>query len=69
MNNQKTEDGVSSRRSLHTLAMVNTGIWALAMIPLVFVINDYSGAKGMYPILGGGTAVSIALISAIKRAG
>ncbi len=49
--------------------MVNTGIWALATIALVFVINDYPGAKGMYPILGGGMAVSIALITATKRVG
>jgi len=41
----------------------------LAMIALIVVINDYRGAKGMYPILGGGMAVSIALITATKRSG
>jgi hypothetical protein len=47
--------------------MVNTGIWALAMIALVFGINDYPGAEGKYPILGGGMAVSITLITATKK--
>ena len=49
--------------------MVNVGIWAIAMIALVFIIDDYPGAKGMYPILAGGTAVGIALISTIGRSG
>jgi len=57
-----------SNRGLFTLAMVNSGIWALAMIALVFVIQRAPSAKGLYVILAGGIAVSVALITAIRKA-
>lgn len=66
MGQQRTGKG-SDRGNLYWLAMANAAIWAIAMVALVFVIDDYPGAKGMYPILGGGTAVAIALISTINR--
>lgn len=55
------------RRAMSILAMVNVAVWAIAMIALVFVIDDYPGARGMYPILAGGTAVGISLIATIGR--
>lgn len=54
------------QKSAYILAMINTGIWAIAMIAMVFLMQDYPGAKGLFPILGGGVAVSILLISAIS---
>jgi hypothetical protein len=66
MAQQRTGEG-SGLRNLYWLAMANAAIWATAMVALVFVINDYPGAKGMYPILGGGTAVAIALVSKVNR--
>jgi hypothetical protein len=54
------------QKSAYTLAMVNVGIWAIAMIAMVFLMQDYPGAKGLFPILGGGIAVGISLISAIS---
>lgn len=59
---------VKRNRKLYTLAMVNSGIWALAMIALVFVIQRAPSAKGLYVILAGGTAVSVALVTAIRKA-
>lgn len=55
------------RRSMYLLAMVNVAIWAVAMIALVFVVDDYPGVRGMYPILAGGTTVGISLIVTIGR--
>ncbi len=63
------EDGSRTElaRSLLTLAMVNTGVWAISIIALVFLIQRSPSAKGMFPILGGGTAVAVALLSAISK--
>jgi len=55
-------------RGIYTLAMVNAGIWALAMIGLVFVIQRAPSARGLYVILAGGSGVAIALVSAIGKA-
>lgn len=54
-------------RSMYILAMVNVAIWAIAIVALAFVIDDYPGARGMFPILGGGVAVGISLIATIGR--
>ena len=56
-----------SKRSAYILAMVNVGIWAIALIALVFLMQDFPGVKRMYPILGGGVAVGIALIGTISK--
>jgi len=58
-----------STRGLYTLAMVNSGIWALAIVALVFVMRRAPSAKGLYVILAGGTAVSVALICGLRRLG
>lgn len=55
-------------RGLYTLAMVNAGIWAVSMIALVFLMQHAPSAKRLFPILGGGTAVAIALISSVRKA-
>lgn len=60
-------DNTDRTRSIYILAMVNVAIWAIAMIALVFVIDDYPGARGMFPILAGGVAVGVSLIATIGR--
>ena len=35
-------------------------------LAMVFLMQDYPGAKGLFPILGGGIAVGISLISTIS---
>ncbi len=62
-----TEDRAKRLRSLKILAMVNSGIWAISIIALIFIIQDYPGAKGLFPILAGGTAVSTAIISVLPK--
>jgi len=54
-------------RGLWVLAMVNVGIWAVAMIALVFVMQRSPAVKGLFPILASGSAVGIALISAAAK--
>lgn len=55
-------------RSVKTLAMVNVGVWAMAMIAMVFLIQDSPVVKRLFPILGGGVAVGVSLISEIAKA-
>jgi len=57
----------TEKRALYTLAMVNAGIWAIAMIALIFLLEGNGNTRGMYPILAGGTGVAIALISSISK--
>ena len=64
---EDTDDKNKRLRNLWKLAMVNSGIWAISIIALVFVIQDSPGAKGLLPILGGGTAVATALLSALIK--
>ena len=49
------------------LARVNVVIWAISIIALIFVISNTSVAKGMFPILAGGIAVGVQLISMTER--
>lgn len=46
---------------------MDTGIWAISIIALAFVIQHSPSAKGLFPILTGGMAVATALISTIQR--
>ena len=61
------DDRHKRARNLWILAMVNSGIWAISIIALVFVIQHSPGAKGLFPILAGGSAVAIALLSALQK--
>jgi uncharacterized membrane protein YpjA len=54
-------------KSLFKLAIVNSGLWALAIIALVFVIQDSPGAKGLFTILAGGSVVATILFSSLFR--
>jgi nitrate reductase NapE component len=56
-----------SGKSLYTLAMVNAGIWALALVALVILLGGHGNLKGMYVILAGGLAVGIQLIALASR--
>lgn len=52
---------------LRKLAMVNSGIWAISIIALIFVIQESPEVKGLFTILAGGTAVSTILLSALNK--
>ena len=62
----KGKVGDRSRR-LYTLAVVNTAMWALSVIALVFVVQRAPSARGLFVILGGGTTVPISLLSALGK--
>ena len=50
--------------------MVNIGIWAIALIALVILLQGKGNLKGMFVILAGGIAVGIqiiALVSSLKN--
>lgn len=57
----------TSARGPWILAMVNAGVWAVSLIALAFVSQRAPAARGLFPILAGGTAVAIALISTLPR--
>ncbi len=61
------EDRAKHLRSLKILAMANSGIWAISIIALVFVIQDCPGAKGLFPILAAGTAMATAIFSVLPK--
>ena len=57
----------SAGRASYVLALVNVGVWAISMIALILLMQRFPGARRMYPILGGGTAVGIALVAVIRK--
>ena len=64
---EEPDDRNKRVRSLWILAMVNVGIWAVSIIALVFVMQHSPGVKRLFPILAGGAAVAIALLSALRK--
>ncbi len=54
-------------KGLYTLAMVNVGIWALALIALVVLLEGKGHLRGLYVILAGGTVVGIQLIAGVAK--
>jgi hypothetical protein len=68
MSDAKSEQAKLAR-SAHIFAMVNVAIWGLAIIAMVVVMERGSSVRGMFPILAGGVAVGISLISVVTRLG
>jgi hypothetical protein len=62
-----TEGRTDDERAVRVLGMVNVGIWAISIVSLVFLMQRAPSAKGMFPILGGGAAIGVALLSALPR--
>ena len=54
-------------KSMWIIAFVNSGIWIISLIALVFIIQHSPGAKGLLPILIGGAGVSTALLSVLFK--
>ena len=65
-----TENKLSKQaKSLYTVAMVNVGIWAIAMIAFVILLQSKGNLKGMFVILAGGIAVGIQIIALVSKLG
>ena len=54
-------------KGLYTVAMVNVGIWAIALIALVILLQNGGNLKGMFVILAGGTAVGVQIIASVSK--
>ena len=54
-------------KGLYTAAMANVGLWAIAMIALVVLLQKGGNIKGMFVIFAGGAAVGIQIIAAIAK--
>ena len=55
------------KRSMYMLALVNVGIWAISIIAMVFLMQHSPNVKMLFPVLGGGVAIGVALISTISK--
>ncbi|MEN8154411.1 MAG: hypothetical protein ABFR75_10355 [Acidobacteriota bacterium] len=53
--------------SLLILSYSNVIIWVISMIAMIFLMRDFPGVKKLYPILGGGVAVGILILSIASR--
>jgi hypothetical protein len=61
------KDHYSNVKSIFRLAIVNSALWALAIVALVFVIQDYPGVKGFFTILAGGSTIATILLLALIK--
>lgn len=62
------DDDLSRKlKGLYVGAMVNAGLWAVAMIALVVLLQKGGNLRGMYVILAGGVAVGIQIIAGVAR--
>ena len=62
------EDKLSTQlKGLYTAAMVNVGIWAIAIIALAVLLQKGGNLRGMFVILAGGIVVGIQIIAAISK--
>lgn len=55
------------KKGLYTLAMANLGIWAIAMIALIILLEKGGNLKGMFVIFISGTAIGIQIISRLSN--
>jgi hypothetical protein len=61
------KDLAARLKGLYTAAMVNAGIWAVALIALAVLLQKGGNWKGMYVILAAGTGVGIQIIASIAK--
>jgi len=54
-------------KGLYTVAMVNVGTWAIAMIALAILLQKGGNLKGMFVILAAGTGIGIQIISLLSK--
>ena len=54
-------------KRVQTLAMVNVGIWVISIVALVVLLEGNGNLRGLYVVLGGGTAVALQLLSLTSK--
>ncbi len=67
MDEPATGDRVGQQlRVLNGLVLANIAIWIISIIALIFIVQDYSGAKGLFPILFSGIAMGVGILSVLR---
>ena len=64
------EDSENHKNNIHSLRIltkVNVLIWVIANVALIFLMQNAPAAKGMFPILAGGSAVGISMIATMSK--
>ena len=54
-------------RMLRIGVMANAIVWVCSIIALIFIMQNSSPEKGLFPILAGGLAVAIMLVSITQK--
>ena len=61
------ETSNKSSKALRIGVMANAVVWVCSIIALIFIMQNSSSEKGLFPILGGGLAVGLMLISIVQK--
>ena len=68
MNAEKHDKNSSSLfRMLRIGVLANAIVWVCSMIALIFIMQNSSSEKGLFPILASGLAVSVMLVSIVQK--
>ena len=54
-------------KGLYALAMANLGIWVIAMIALIILLEKGGNVKGMFVIFISGSGIGIQIISRLSK--
>ncbi|MFC1920379.1 hypothetical protein ACFLYQ_01490 [Chloroflexota bacterium] len=67
--NTKKYDKNSSKQSQALLISVlaNAIVWVCSIIALILIMQNSSSEKGLFPILAGGLAVAVMLVSIVQK--
>ena len=68
MNTEKNDENDSRlSKMLRMGIMANAVVWVCSIIALIIVMQNSSSEKGLFPILGGGLAVGLMLVSILQK--
>ena len=68
MNTEKNDENDSRlSKMLRMGIMDNAVVWECSIIALIIVMQNSSSEKGLFPILGGGLAVGLMLVSILQK--
>ena len=61
-----SDRAVAQSKALRGLAVANLVVWMVAIVAMIFLIQDYPGVKGLAPILLGGSGTGVAILSVLR---
>ena len=67
--NTKKYDKNSSKQSqaLWIAVLANAIVWVCSILALIFIMQNSSSEKGLFPILAAGLAVAVMLVSIVQK--